>query len=53
MDTAKEMDDNGARRRIPGAALPGQAVGQQNTKTRTRVEFHEKKDGFSGFLNLL
>ncbi len=53
MDTAQEVDDSRAARRLFGAAAAKEHVRQQDAHTRTRVGFNQEENRFAEFMRLL
>ncbi|CQQ89158.1 Uncharacterised protein [Salmonella enterica subsp. enterica serovar Typhimurium str. DT104] len=53
VDTAQEVDDGRAARRLFSAAATEEHVRQQDAHPRTRVSFNQEEDGFTHFMGLL
>ncbi len=53
VDPAQEFNDQGTGCGFPCAALSKQAVGQQQSQTRSGVGFNQEEDGLPGFRHLV
>ena len=52
MNTAKEVNDGGARRGGAGSTAAEECVGEQNPQARARIGLQEEQNGLAGFHRL-